>query len=119
MLKGLKDMKGLAGMMKQAQEMQQKMEDAQAQLDNMIVEGSAGAGMVNLSMTAKGDMKSLTIDPSLFTGEDKEVVEDLIVAAHKDAKEKAEDLRKREMGKVTGGLDLGNLNLPEGFKLPF
>ena len=112
-------MKGLAGMMKQAQEMQQKMADMQAALDDMIVEGSSGAGMVKLSMTAKGEMKSLSIDPSLFSAEDKEVVEDLIIAAHNDAKDRAEEMRQEEMGKMTGGLDLGGLDLPDGFKMPF
>lgn len=119
MLKGLKDMKGLAGMMKQAQDMQQKMADMQTALDDMIVEGSSGAGMVKLSMTAKGVMTSLTIDPSLFVAEDKDVVEDLIIAAHNDAKDKAEELRQEEMSKMTGGMDLGGLSLPDGFKLPF
>lgn len=111
MFKGLGDMGKL---MKQAQEMQTKMAEAQAKLDDVEVEGEAGAGMVKAVANAKGTLKRLTIDPSLFNPEDKEVVEDLIVAAIRDAQEKAGEAAQEEMAKVTEGLPL-----PPGMKLPF
>ena len=111
MFKGLGDMGKL---MKQAQEMQTKMAEAQAKLDDVEVEGEAGAGMVKAVATAKGALKRLDIDPSLFNADDKEVVEDLIVAAVKDAQEKAQIAAQEEMGKLTEGLQL-----PPGMKLPF
>lgn len=111
MFKGLGDMGKL---MKQAQEMQGKMEEAQARLDTIEVEGEAGAGMVKAVASAKGSLKRLSIDPSLFNPDDKEVVEDLIVAAVKDAQEKAAEAAQTEMAKVTEGLPL-----PPGMKLPF
>lgn len=107
-------MKNLSEMLKKAQEMQSKMGDMQAELDRVEVEGTAGAGMVKVILTAKGDMKSVTIDPSLFSSEEKEVVEDLIVAAHKQAREKAAEAMQERMKDLTGGLDL-----PPGFKMPF
>ena len=111
MFKGLGDMGKL---MKQAQEMQAKMAEAQAKLDEIEVEGEAGAGMVKAVATAKGELKRLTVDPSLFNPDDKEVVEDLIVAAVKDAQAKAAETAQAEMGKLTEGLPL-----PPGMKLPF
>lgn len=111
MFKGLGDMGKL---MKQAQEMQTKMADAQAALDDVEVEGESGAGMVKAVASAKGALKRLTIDPSLFNPDDKEVVEDLIVAAVKDAQEKAQIAAQEEMAKVTEGMPL-----PPGMKLPF
>ena len=111
MFKGLGDMGKL---MKQAQEMQSKMADAQAKLDEVTVTGEAGAGMVQAVCTAKGTLTGLTIDPSLFNPEEKEVVEDLIIAAIKDAQAKASEAAQSEMGKLTEGLDL-----PPGMKLPF
>ena len=111
MLKGLGDM---GKMMKAAQEMQGKMAEAQAKLDDVIVTGEAGAGMVTATCTAKGTLTGLTIDPSLFNPEDKEVVEDLILAAIKDAQSKAQETSAEEMGKLTEGLPL-----PPGMKLPF
>lgn len=114
MLKGLGGLGDMAKIMKQAQEMQGKMADAQAKLDQITVEGEAGAGMVKVTVTAKGDVKSINIDPSLFVPDDKEVVEDLIVAAIKDGQSRAAETAKEEMGKITEGL-----NLPEGMKLPF
>ncbi|MCJ9428359.1 YbaB/EbfC family nucleoid-associated protein [Kordiimonas marina] len=107
-------MKNLSEMLKKAQEMQSKMGDMQAELDNVEVEGTAGAGMVTVVLTAKGDLKKVTLDPSLFTAEDKEVVEDLIVAAHAQAKAKAADVMQSRMKDLTGGIDL-----PAGFKMPF
>jgi len=114
MLKGLGGLGDMAKLMKQAQEMQTKMADAQAVLDNVTVEGDAGAGMVKVVMTAKSEVKKISIDPALFVPEDREVVEDLIVAALKDAQVKASEAAQSEMGKVTDGL-----NLPAGMKLPF
>lgn len=111
MLKGMGDM---ANLMKQAKDMQSKMADAQAKLDEIEVIGEAGAGMVKVRVSAKGDVKSLDIDPTIFNADDREVVEDLIVAAIKDGQKKAEHCKAEEMGKVTAGL-----NLPEGMNLPF
>lgn len=111
MLKGLGDMGKL---MKQAKEMQSKMEEAQAKLDEITVEGEAGAGMVKATANAKGVLTGLTIDPSLFNPDDKEVVEDLILAAIKDVQARAQEVSQAEMGKLTEGLPL-----PPGMKLPF
>ena len=111
MFKGLGDMGKL---MKQAQEMQSKMADAQARLEDVMVTGEAGAGMVTATANAKGTLTGLTIDATLFNPDDKEVVEDLILAAIKDAQAKASDAAQAEMGKITEGL-----NLPPGMKLPF
>ncbi len=107
-------MRNLGDMMKQAQEMQAKMAEAQEKIEVMQVTGASGGGMVEVTLSGKGDMRQVQIDPSLLGGDDKEVLEDLIVAAHNDAKSKAEELVQEEMAKVTGGL-----NLPPGLKLPF
>jgi len=106
--------KNLTEMMKKAQEMQSKMGDMQAELDSVDIEGTAGAGMVTVVLTGKGDMKSVTLDPSLFSAEEKDVVEDLIVAAHAQAKAKVADVAAEQMKGLTGGLEL-----PPGFKMPF
>ncbi len=111
MLKGLGDMGKL---MKQAQEMQSKMQEAQDKLEDITVTGESGAGMVTATASAKGAVVGLSIDASLFNPDDKEVVEDLIVAAIKDAQTKAAEAAQTEMGKVTEGLAL-----PPGMKLPF
>ena len=111
MLKGLGDM---GKMMKAAQEMQTKMAEAQAKLDEIEVTGEAGAGMVTATASAKGELRALSIDPSLFNPDDKEVVEDLIVAAVKDAQAKGAEAGQAEMAKITDGLPL-----PPGMKLPF
>lgn len=107
-------MKNLSEMLKKAQEMQSKMGDMQAELDAVEVVGTAGAGMVTVVLSGKGDMKSVTLDPSIFSSEDKEVVEDLIVAAHAQAKAKVAEAAAEQMKNLTGGLDL-----PPGFKMPF
>ena len=114
MLKGLGGLGDMAKLMKQAQEMQSKMADAQAALEDVTVEGEAGAGMVKVVMTAKSEVKQVSIDPALFVPEDREVVEDLIVAALKDAQSKATEAAQSAMGDITDGL-----NLPAGMKLPF
>ena len=105
-------MRDLMGIMKQAQAMQQKMQDVQAELDTIEVEGSAGGGMVKIMMTAKGQLKSVSIDPSLLNADEKEIVEDLIVAASNDARVKAERTMQERMAEVTKGLPL-----PPGLKL--
>ncbi|MBC9209429.1 YbaB/EbfC family nucleoid-associated protein [Roseomonas aerophila] len=114
-------MKNLAGMLKQAQQMQSKMQDMQAKLDATLVDGAAGGGMVKVTLSGKGDLKKLTIDPSLVDAEEKEVLEDLIVAAHADAKQKVEAMMAEEMQKATAGLNIPGMGggLPGGFKLPF
>ena len=107
-------MKNLGQMMKQAQEMQSKIQEMQNQLTDMEVDGSAGGGLVTVTLSGKNELKKLSVDPSLFNSEDAEVVEDLIVAAHADARKKVEEAMKEQMSKVTGGL-----SLPPGMTLPF
>ena len=114
MLKGLGGLGDMAKMMKQAQEMQGKMAQMQDDLENIMVEGVSGAGLVKATATAKGELKGLNIDPSIFNGDDKEVVEDLILAAIKDAQAKASARAQDEMSKMTEGL-----GLPPGMNLPF
>lgn len=114
MLKGLGGLGDMAKMMKQAQEMQGKMAQMQEDLENIVVEGVSGAGLVKATATAKGELKGLDIDPSIFNGDDKEVVEDLILAAIKDAQSKATARAQEEMSKLTEGL-----GLPPGMNLPF
>jgi DNA-binding YbaB/EbfC family protein len=102
------------GMMKKAQEMQAKMAEMQEALALLIVEGSSGGGLVTVSMNGKGEMKGLRIDPSLFKEDQVEVLEDLIVTAHNEAKGKAEQMMQQKMAELTQGLQL-----PPGMKLPF
>lgn len=114
MLKGLGNLGDMAKMMAKAQEFQQKMADAQASIEALEVEGAAGAGMVKAWVSGKGELKRLEIDPSIFNPDDKEVVEDLVVAAIKDAQGRAAEAAQSEMAKAAEGLPL-----PEGMKLPF
>ncbi len=107
-------MKNLTGLMKQASQMQQKMQEMQARLDAAILEGVAGAGLVRLTVNGQGALKSIKIDPKLADPSDTEMLEDLIVAAHADAKSKLDHLKETEMKSATGGL-----TLPPGMKLPF
>jgi hypothetical protein len=108
-------MKNLAGLMKQAAQVQKKMEEMQAALEAMTHEGQAGAGMVSITLNGKGEMKSIRIDPKLAADpSDLEMLQDLIVAAHADARRKSEAAMAEEMQRATGGL-----NLPPGLKLPF
>src|SRR4029077_12848183 len=100
------------GLMKQAAELKSKMEAMQAELDQIEVEGSAGGGLVTVTLSGKGDMKAVKVDDSLFKPGEKEIVEDLVVAAHADAKRKAETLLQDKMKAVAGGLPL-----PPGMKL--
>lgn len=107
-------MTNIGQLMKQAQQMQKKMQDVQAKLDDMTVKGTAGGGMINVVMTCKGEVKKLTLDPSLVDKDEIEMLEDLITAAMNDAKGKAQALMDKEMAGVTGGM-----GLPGGMKLPF
>jgi DNA-binding YbaB/EbfC family protein len=111
-------MKNLGNMLKQAQQMQTRMAEMQAKLDATTVDGAAGAGMVQVTLTGKGDLKRVSIDPSLMAADEREVLEDLLVAAHADAKQKVEAMMAEEMQKATAGLNLPG-GLPGGFKLPF
>ncbi len=109
-----KNLGNMAGLFKQAQEMQQKMAESQEKLEHITVQGASGAGLVHVDMTAKGIVKALKIDVSLINPDDIEILQDLIMTAMNDAKQKADAATATEMEKVTGGLPL-----PDGFKLPF
>lgn len=113
MLKGMGGMADMAKMMKAAQEMQGKMAQLQEDLKTIIVTGTSGAGLVTATATAKGELTALDIDPSIFSAEDKEVVEDLILAAIKDAQTKAADRTRDEMGRMAESMGLPrDMNLP-------
>ncbi|GAN80778.1 YbaB/EbfC family nucleoid-associated protein [Acidocella aminolytica] len=107
-------MKNIAGLMKQAQQMQQKMADMQAKLEATEMEGVAGAGLVKIVLSGKGALKSVKIDPKLIDPNETEMLEDLIAAAHADAKAKLDEMMESETKSAMGGL-----NLPPGMKLPF
>ena len=99
-------MPNFAEMMKQAAQLQSKMQALQAELDTITVEGTAGGGMVSVTLTAKGDLKGVKIDDSLLKADEKEILEDLIVAAHADARKRAEAVMQEKMKTLTGGLPL-------------
>ena len=105
-------MKNLADIMKQAGQMQARMADMQARLEATTIEGQSGGGMVKVKMTGKSVVTGLDIDPSLLKADEKEILEDLIIAALADAKNKAENIMAAEMKTVTGGMPL-----PPGFSL--
>ncbi|NVN04040.1 YbaB/EbfC family nucleoid-associated protein [Asaia spathodeae] len=107
-------MKNLAGLMKQASQMQSRMEDVQNTLNALKVEGVSGAGLVSVTLSGKGDMRALRIDPKLADPNEVEMLQDLIIAAFADARTKVEAANAEEMRKVTGGIDL-----PAGLKFPF
>jgi nucleoid-associated protein EbfC len=107
-------MKNIGALMKQAQQMQQKMADMQAELESVEMTGVAGGGLVQVTLNGKSDLKKIKIDKSLLVPDEAEVVEDLILAAFNDAKQKVSTHAEAEMHKLTGGL-----NLPGGMKLPF
>ncbi len=107
-------MKNLGEMMKQVQAMQSRMAEMQAKLEQSTVTGQSGGGMVKVTMTGKGAMTRLEIDPSLMKADEKDILEDLIIAAHSDAKAKSEAMMAEQMKDLTGGLPL-----PPGLKLPF
>ena len=102
----------LMGMMKQASQLQAKMQEMQAELDRIEVDGTAGGGMVTVTLTAKGELKGVKLDDSLIKPDEKEILEDLLVAAHADARRKAESVMQDKMKALTGGLPL-----PPGLKL--
>ncbi len=106
-------MKGLGDLMKQAQEMQEKMQQMQQDIASMEVEGQAGAGLVKVVMTGRHDVKKVDIDSSLME-EDKEMLEDLLAAAVNDAVRRVEEENKNRLGDLTGGMQM-----PPGFKMPF
>ncbi|PJE30287.1 hypothetical protein SAMN06297129_0853 [Pseudooceanicola antarcticus] len=114
MFKGLGQMGDMAKMMKTAKEMQDKVQQLQEDLHEIMVTGESGAGLVKAVASAKGELKSLDIDPSIFDPNEKEVVEDLILAAIKDAQARAAERSQQEMSKITEGL-----GLPADFKMPF
>ncbi|NNE79212.1 MAG: YbaB/EbfC family nucleoid-associated protein [Silicimonas sp.] len=114
MFKGLGGLGDMGKMMKAAQEMQTKMADLQEELNTMTVTGESGAGLVKATSTAKGELTGLDIDPSIFNPDEKEVVEDLILAAIKDAQSRASERSQDEMRKLTEGM-----GLPADMKLPF
>ncbi|WP_380054577.1 YbaB/EbfC family nucleoid-associated protein [Falsihalocynthiibacter sp. SS001] len=114
MFKGLGQMGDMAKMMKAAQEMQGKMAEMQEGLNSITVTGESGAGLVKATATAKGELTGLDIDPKIFDPNEKEVVEDLILAAIKDAQVRASERSQQEMAKLTEGL-----GLPADMKLPF
>ena len=107
-------MKDLMGLMKQAKEMQKNMEAAQAKVADLAAIGRSGGGLVTVTLMGGGNMKALEIDPSLMNGEDKDVVEDLIVAAYQDAKVKLDQAQAETMKSA-----MGDMQLPPGMKLPF
>ena len=107
-------MKDIMGLMKQAQAMQARMQELQAQLELVEVEGQAGSGSVRVTLNAKGVMRGIAIEPSLLTASEKDMLEDLIVTAHEDARRKGEALVQERMQAVTAGIPL-----PPGMKLPF
>jgi DNA-binding YbaB/EbfC family protein len=103
----------LAGLMKQAQQMQENMQKVQDELATLEVEGQSGAGLVKVVLTCKYEARRITIDPSLLA-DDRDMLEDLVAAAFNDAARKAEQLTQEKMAGMTGGL-----SMPAGFKLPF
>ena len=96
----------MMGLMKQAAQLQTKMQEMQAELDRIEVEGTAGGGMVTVKLSAKGELKGVKIDDSLMKAEEKEVLEDLLIAAHADGRRKAETVMQEKMKSLTGGLPL-------------
>lgn len=107
-------MKDLNELLRQARDLQSKMAEAQTKLEAIQISGSAGGGMVTVTLSGKGEMLKVTIAPELLKPEDSEILEDLIIAAHQDAKTKLEAKLSEEMAQITGGLPL-----PPGMKLPF
>ncbi|RME27785.1 MAG: YbaB/EbfC family nucleoid-associated protein [Candidatus Zixiibacteriota bacterium] len=103
---------GLGNMMKQVQQMQEKMAEMQQQLEAARVEGSSGGGMVKVVANGKGDIVSVAIEPEVVDKDDIEMLQDLIVAAINQAKEKAQEMQAEQMAGLTGGLNIPGLNLP-------
>lgn len=107
-------MKDIMNLMKQAQAVQARVQELHGELERTEVEGISGGGLVRVTLTAKGEMKGISLDASLFKPEDKEILEDLVVTAHAEARKKAEALVEEKMKSASAGLPL-----PPGFKLPF
>lgn len=107
-------MKDMSKLFKQAQEMQARMGEMQTRMEQMEVRGVAGGGLVAITLNGKGVLRKVEIDPSLMRADEVEILEDLIVAAHADAKSRSDAKMQEEMSKLTGGM-----SLPPGFKLPF
>lgn len=107
-------LKNIGQMMKQAQEMQGRMQEMQEKLKEESQTGTAGGGLVSVTMNGKGDLQDVTIDPSLLSADEKEVLQDLLVAAHRDAKTKVDTFVQEKTQEMMGGL-----HLPPGFKMPF
>lgn len=107
-------MKDLMGLMSKAKEMQQKMADMQAEMETLTADGTAGGGVVTVTMSGKGHLSAIKIDPSVFADHDAEILEDLIIAAHNDAKSKVEAIMAEKTREMTAGLPI-----PPGMKLPF
>ncbi|GLK68790.1 YbaB/EbfC family nucleoid-associated protein [Hansschlegelia plantiphila] len=105
-------MRDIMGMMAKAKELQQKMQDAQAELEQVIVEGASGGGAVKVTLSAKGELRAIAIDPGLMKPDEAEILEDLIIAAHADARAKADAAMQEKMAGVTAGLPI-----PPGMKL--
>jgi len=103
-------MKNLSGLMKQASQMQARMQEMQARLEASQIEGTAGAGLVTLTLSGKGELKKIKIDPKLLDPSETEMLEDLIVAAHQDAKRKSEAIAEAEMKNLTGGINIPGLS---------
>jgi DNA-binding YbaB/EbfC family protein len=99
-------MPNFTDMMKQAAQLQSKMQALREELDTITVDGTAGGGMLTVTLTAKGDLKGVKIDDSLLKPEEKEILEDLLVAAHADARKRAEAVMQEKMKSLTGGLPL-------------
>ncbi len=114
MFKGLGQLGDLAGLMKQAKEMQSKMEEAQAEIADMRVQGEAAGGLVKATVSGNGKLEALDIDPTILREDSKEITEDLIVQAIADAQSRAADMAQKRMGELTEGMPL-----PEGFQMPF
>ena len=107
-------MKDIMGMMGKMQEMQAKMQEMQTEIESSIVQGSAGGDMVNVTMNGKGELRELKIDPTLLKPDEAEILEDLIIAAHNDALDRAQSQKTERMKELTAGLPI-----PPGMKLPF
>jgi len=107
-------MRDIMGLMSKAKEMQEKMQAMQAEMETLTAEGTAGGGMVAVTLNGKGAMQGLKIDPSMFKEDDVEILEDLILAAHNDAKGKIEAIIAEKTRELTAGLPI-----PPGMKLPF
>lgn len=103
---------GLGDMMKQVQKMQSQMADLQEELENLEVDGSAGGGMVKVVANGKGDIRSIAIDPEVVNPEEVDMLQDLVIAAINQAKEKSQEIQSEQMSKLTGGLSIPGLNLP-------